>query len=163
MARLCKGGVKLRDMVDDRWPKRDRASDGWLGDSKHAARTSDHNPNAQGIVRAIDIDENMGSGKNRQGKTAKKLADQIVQYAASTAPGAKRVKYVVYEHEIASGTYVKTWWQWRRDKDYGHTQHIHVSFTASADRDGTVWPLPILTKNPAKKLAYRRLISKRRR
>ena len=71
MARLCKGGVKLRDMVDDRWPRRDRASDGWLGDSKHAARTSDHNANSKGIVHAIDIDENMGKGKARQGGNAK--------------------------------------------------------------------------------------------
>lgn len=162
MARLCKGGMKLRDMVDDRWPRRDRASDGWIGDSAHADRKSDHNPNAKGIVHAIDIDENMGKGKARQGGNAKKLADQIVQYAASTAPGAKRVKYVVYERRIASGTYQRTWWKWRMDKDYGHTQHIHVSFTAAADLDGTIWPLPILTRNPAKKIAWRRQISKRR-
>jgi len=57
MARLCKGGVKLRDQVNRRWPRRDKASDGWIGDRAHSERISDHNPNKAGVVHAIDIDE----------------------------------------------------------------------------------------------------------
>ena len=79
MARLCKGGVTLRDQIDRRWPKRDKASDGWIGDAAHLARgsASDHTPNKAGVVHAIDIDENMGKGRNRNGRTAKRLANQI--------------------------------------------------------------------------------------
>jgi hypothetical protein len=44
MAKLCAGGVRLRDQIDRRWPNRDKRSDGWIGDSDHAARKSDHNP-----------------------------------------------------------------------------------------------------------------------
>jgi hypothetical protein len=159
MATLCKGGATLRSQIDKRWPNRDKASDGWIGDSAHAARESDHNPNKAGIVHAIDIDENMGKGAARNGKTAKKLADQLLKYALSGLPGANRVKYVVYENRIASGTYPATNFVWR-GKGYGHTAHIHVSFTAKADRDGSVWPLPILAKSPIKRAAWTRQLNK---
>jgi hypothetical protein len=146
MARLCAAGFTLRKQLDLKFPKRDRRSDGWIGDKAHAARKSDHNPDAKGVVYALDIDENFGKGTWRNGKAAQRLADQLVRYAASGLPGAERVKYVVYEDRIASGTYKATWWKWR-GKGYGHTQHIHVSFTAAADKDGRVFPLPVLASN----------------
>jgi hypothetical protein len=42
--KLCAAGVQLRDQVDTWFPDRRTASDGWVGDSRHAARKSDHNP-----------------------------------------------------------------------------------------------------------------------
>lgn len=159
MAKLCAGGVRLRQQIDSRWPKRDKRSDGWIGDAAHAARKSDHNPDSEGIVYALDIDENMGKGKARNGRTARILANQLITYAMSGLPGSKRLKYVVYEDQIASGTYSGSWWKWR-GKGYGHTQHIHISFTPAAKRDSTIYPLPVLTKNPAKKLAWSRALKK---
>ena len=117
MARLCKGGVTLRDQINRRWPKRDKSSDGWISDRAHSLRISDHNPNKAGVVHAIDIDENLGTYAN--GRTARLLANQLLDYAASGLPGASRLKYVVYENRIASGTYRKTFWRWRHGK-YGH-------------------------------------------
>ena len=162
MARLCKGGVTLRDQVDRKWRKRDKRSDGWIGDRAHASRVSDHNPNKAGVVHAIDIDENMGKGRNRNGRTAKRLANQLIEYASSVLPGAKRLKYVVYENRIASGTYRKTWWKWRHG-NWGHEAHIHVSFTSAADRDGTVFPLPILARSPLVKARWTRDLRKARK
>ena len=153
MPKLCKGGEKLRAQIDARWPNRDRRSDGWIGDKAHADRVSQHNPDSEGIVYAIDIDEYMGKGPDRNGKTAQRLANELVAYALSGLPGANRVKYVVYENKLASGTYPRYFWQWRKGS-WGHTQHIHISFTTAAKRDSTVWPLPILTKNPVKKRAW---------
>ena len=160
MARLCKGGVTLRDQIDRRWPKRDKSSDGWIGDRAHASRASDHNPNKAGVVHAIDIDENLGTYAN--GRTARLLANQLLDYAASGLPGAKRLKYVVYEGRISSGTYRRTWWKWR-GSGHGHEAHLHVSFTSYADRDGTVFPLPILTRSPITKARWRRDLSKARK
>jgi len=142
MAKLVKGGVTLRDQVNKRFPKRKKDSDGWIGDAQHAARgdQSDHNPDPKtGYVHAIDIDKDLGAKGD-----AKKLADQIVDYAASKKKGAKRVKYVVFQDQIASATYPETKWQWR-GSGYGHYDHIHVSFTAAAEEDGSDWPLPIFT------------------
>jgi hypothetical protein len=163
MAKLCAGGVRLRDQINTRFPKRDKRSDGWIGDRDHTQRASDHNPDRDGIVYAIDIDENMGSGRARNGRTAKHLADQLLQYAVSDLPGHNRLKYVVYEGKIASGTYKRTFWKWRGGKDWGHYQHIHVSFNKSAKHDNTIFPLPVLTSNPVKKIKWRRALKNAQR
>jgi hypothetical protein len=73
--RLCKAGQQLRLQVDDSYPDRDKSSDGWIGDTSHKARRSDHNPDAKGIVRAIDIDRDL-SGKAKP-DLMPYLADQI--------------------------------------------------------------------------------------
>ena len=59
---LSKAAQQLRLQVDDTYPDRDRTSDGWIGDYRHSLRPSDHNPDEQGIVRAVDIDRDL-SGK----------------------------------------------------------------------------------------------------
>ncbi len=153
MARLCAAGVTLRNQINLTFSGRDRRSDGWIGDAKHQIRRSDHNPDKFGVVYALDIDENMGRGRERNGATAMRLADELIAYAASGLPGAKRVKYVVYEDRIASGTYRKTWWRWR-GRGYGHTGHIHVSFTPAADKDGGLFPLPILARDEVVRKAW---------
>ena len=58
MSKLCAGGVRLRDQVNARFPKRDKRSDGWIGDAAHSERASMHNP-VDGVVFALDLDENM--------------------------------------------------------------------------------------------------------
>jgi len=54
-ARLAPSLKQLRTEVDVAWPMRSKRSDGWIGDAAHLARTSDHNPDADGIVHALDI------------------------------------------------------------------------------------------------------------
>jgi hypothetical protein len=153
--KLVAGGVKLRDQLNARFPNRDKSSDGAVGDLSHQARPSDHNPDKNGWVHALDIDENFGKGKWRNGRNAQALADQIVAYAASGLPGSDRVKNVVYNDKVASGTYRATRWVWR-GKGYGHFNHIHISFTSKAQKDGQLWPLPILGRT----LRQRRLWAK---
>lgn len=145
MAKLVAAGVTLRDQINKAWPKRDKSSDGWIGDADHQTRTSDHNPDSRGWVHAIDIDENMGSGEDRNGATAMELANQLIKYAREGKDDG-RLKYIVYEDRIASGTYSNSYWTWR-GSGYDHKHHIHISFTDKAEKDGSLFRLPIFGFN----------------
>lgn len=146
MARLCPAGMVLRAQLDKRFPNRDRRSDGWIGDYAHSQRFSYHNPDRNGIVWALDVDENFGVGAWRNGRAAKRFADQLIRYAASDLPGHDRILHVVYEDKVASGTYRNAWWRWR-GSGYGHTHHIHITFRDGKGNDGALFPLPILASN----------------
>jgi len=153
VAKLVKGGVRLRTQLNVKYPKRDKRSDGWIGDKAHAdkasakKRGSFHNPDSRGWVHALDIDENFGKrGPWRNGRNAKKLTKQLLAYAQSDMDGSERLLHVVYNGKVASGTYKKYFWKFR-GSGYGHWQHIHISFTRAAETDGSVWPLPILAKD----------------
>jgi peptidoglycan hydrolase-like protein with peptidoglycan-binding domain len=50
---------------------------------------------------------------------------------------------------IASGTHKDKFWVWRKG-NWGHTQHIHVSFTDKAKNDGSKFDLPIFQDQPAR-------------
>jgi hypothetical protein len=125
--KLAAAAVTLRDQVNKRYPKRDKASDGTKGDDRHARRVSDHNPDKTGYVMALDIDEDFGAPG-----TSRVFADQLVDYMRTS--GDRRIKNIVYEGRVASGTYpdVKgrrpTWWVWRSAPSLGHHHHIHISF-----------------------------------
>ena len=115
MAKLCKAGVQLREQIDDAFPDRDRTSDGWIGDTKHAARKSDHNPTAEGIVRAIDIDADLRAHKSE----AFDLADQLRLLARSD----KRISYIIFNGKIASW---RRNYKWRKYTGINpHKTHIH--------------------------------------
>ena len=137
--KLVAGGVTLRNQINERWPNRDKRSDGSIGDADHQARQSDHNVDSRGLVHAIDIDEDL-KGSNNDNKW---FADQLIAYARNNKPGSARLKYVVYENRIASGTYPKHYWTWRNG-DYGHDIHMHISFTTKFEEDGTEFEIPIL-------------------
>ena len=108
--KLCKAGQQLRLQVDDTYPDRDRTSDGWIGDARHQASVSDHNPDANGIVRAIDIDRDL-SGKAKP-DLMPDLADQIRLCARA---GDKRISYVIFNGKICSS---KKAWAWRPHRGY---------------------------------------------
>jgi hypothetical protein len=134
--RLCKAGQQLRLQVDDSFPDRDRTSDGWIGDTRHQARPSDHNPDATGIVRAVDIDRDL-SGKAKP-DLMPDLADQIRHAAKSD----KRIAYVIFDGRIASS---KKSWAWRAyDGVNQHRHHCHISFTKKGDADGSFFNIPMI-------------------
>jgi hypothetical protein len=134
--KLCKAGQQLRLQVDDSFPDRDRTSDGWIGDTRHQARPSDHNPDEQGIVRAIDIDRDL-SGKAKP-DLMPDLADQIRLCAKSD----KRISYIIFNGRIASS---KKSWAWRPyDGINKHNHHCHVSFTKAGDTDSSFFNIAML-------------------
>jgi hypothetical protein len=139
MPKLCKAGQQLREQIDDAFPDRSRTSpEGWLGDQRHAARKSDHNPTAEGIVRAIDINANLQTNPAE----AFDLADQLRLLARTD----KRISYIIFNSKIASW---KKNYKWRKYTGINpHKTHIHISFTAKGDRDGSMFEVPILTGEP---------------
>ena len=140
MAKLCKAGQQLREQVDDAFPNRSRVvPEGWLGDARHAARRSDHNPDPDTkIVRAYDFNADLTP--NRQ--TAYDFADQLRLLARFD----KRISYIIFDGKIAS---YKRNYKWRKYTGINpHRNHIHVSFTAKGDFDGSMFRTPLLTGEP---------------
>jgi len=135
--KLCKAGQQLRLQVDDSYPDRDKSSDGWIGDTSHKARRSDHNPDAKGIVRAIDIDRDL-SGKAKP-DLMPYLADQIRVCAKR---GDKRISYIIFAGRIASS---RMGWRWRKYRGINpHNTHLHVSFSPKGDTDGSFFFIPMI-------------------
>jgi len=135
---LSKAAKQLREQFDDTFPSRDRTSDGWIGDTRHAARPSDHNPDANGWVRAIDLDRDL-SGRAKP-DLMPDLADQIRILCKSKRE--KRIAYIIFDGRIASS---KKAWAWRTyEGSNKHNHHMHVSFTKEADLLGEFFQVPML-------------------
>ena len=131
---LCAAGIELRDAITTWYPDRRTTSDGWLGDARHSATKSDHNPDADGCVRAIDIDSRLDSSE----QLSIYLADQI-RICAKTD---KRISYVIHNGFIASKI---MGFKWRRYRGINpHKKHIHISFTKLGDKDSKAFDIPLL-------------------
>jgi hypothetical protein len=136
--RLSKAAIQLREQIDDNFPSRDRKSDGWIADARHMrAGKSDHIPDAQGWVRAIDIDRDL-SGHTKP-DIMPDLADELRLYAKRNS---KRIAYIIFEGRIASPI---LGWRWRKYTGANkHNHHCHVSFKKAADDDGAFFQIPML-------------------
>ena len=135
---LCKAGQQLREQFDDTFPDRDRRSDGWIGDLRHSARPSDHNPDpATGVVRAIDVDRDVH--KSGKPDLMPDIADQL---RIAAKKGEKRISYIIFAGRIASP---RLGWRWRKYSGSNpHNAHSHVSFTKAGDQDGSFFNIPLL-------------------
>ena len=136
--KLCKAGQQLRLQVDDSFPSRLRASDGWVADARHVkAGTSDHIPDpSSSIVRAIDITRNLSGTKEQD--LMPYLADQIRIAARSD----KRIAYVIFNSKICSK---KSLWRWVAYRGVNpHIKHCHISFTKKGDADGSFFNIPMI-------------------
>ena len=137
--RLCTAGVQLREEINHRYPRRDTASDGWLGDAAHRQRRSDHNPNGAGVVRALDVD--------KDGIPAGSIVELVRKMGKA---GDRRLVggYLIWQAQIA-GTH--TGWNWHKYTGTNpHTQHFHVSFadqSSDYDRRGS-WGIKSPTPKP---------------
>lgn len=123
--RLARSLDRLRAQINATYPNRKKTSDGWIGDAAHRARPSDHNPNAAGVVTALDITHDPANGVD-----AGALAERL------RTSGDPRIKYIISNHRIANSGQ-----PWRKYTGSNpHTLHVHISVAASAklyddDRD----------------------------
>jgi hypothetical protein len=120
--RLAHGLEKLRSQVNAKWPARSKDSDGSIGDASHASRSSDHNPwvtdpPGPNVVTAIDITHDP-----RDGFDSYAFADMLL------AKKDSRIKYVISNRRISSGSDGPSPWVWRKYTGTNpHDHHVHIS------------------------------------
>lgn len=113
--RLAKSLVRLREQINAAYPNRDKSSDGSIGDARHRKSKSDHNPNAAGVVTAIDIDRDLNAVDN---------VGLIVERLYESRD--RRIKYLIWQGQICSSKVSP--WKWREYTGAnGHFQHLHIS------------------------------------
>lgn len=132
---LARSLVNLFDEIDILHPNRPRGSDGWIGDSAHAARYSDHNPDAKGCVHAGDI--------TRHVWTKQTVARLVKRARAGKCPA---INYIIFDGVIYSAAY--NFAARRYLGENPHRTHFHISIhrTAAAERWGGTW-LPTRERN----------------
>ena len=139
--RVAKSLLTLREQVDAMAPNRNKSSDGTIGDQSHQSRNSDHNPNADGVVTAMDITNDPAHGVNARG-----IAEMLL---LSRDP---RIKYVISNQQIFSSPAFSTSkpaWQWRHYSGANaHTQHVHISVLGDEALydDTREWPIEMVSK-----------------
>lgn len=138
--RLAKSLVELRSQVNDRWPNRSKNSDGWIGDTSHSARKSDHNPDHRGIVHAIDITHDPKNGFDSYKFADAMLADQD-----------PRLSYIISNGRIGSGPSGTKPGVWRKYTGANkHDHHVHFSVLAKRADDDSPWDILDTNKIPNK-------------
>lgn len=144
--RLAGALVALRNGINAKWPKRDKASDGTIGDAAHALRSSDHNPwvtvAGVGVVRALDVDVD--------GINAAWLAEQLRKLGAA---GDRRLiggGYVIFNGRITRSDF-SGWAVYTGSNP--HTKHVHISFSRNVAGfdDGRAWAFLSAPPAPAPK------------
>lgn len=128
----------FRAEVNARWPQRDKASDGWIGDQAHQSRVSDHNPGARDLVHAFDTDEDLDGNRGDNGRDAWVIAEHL------RLVRDPRIKYVIYEGHMFSSYASQGYspWVWRPySGTNAHRKHIHLSIhsTIAAEQDTSSW------------------------
>lgn len=137
MAVLTASLTRLRSDFNTRFPGRDKASDGWIGDQAHQGGSSGHNPDESGNseyedsdskdeVRAIDVDKDL---RDSGGITMQQCCDAI----RSNPDDRKRIEYIIFNRRICSQS---SGWAWQNYSGSNpHDQHAHFSGDPGYDED----------------------------
>jgi len=129
--RLARSLETLRSHIDELAPKRTKRHDGTIGDASHAQRQSEHNPNAAGVVRALDITHNPANG-----------CDTYALAELLRVKRDPRILYVISNGRIFSS--VVSPWLWRSYNGRNpHDKHLHISVVDDAGRydDPSSWDI----------------------
>lgn len=125
--RLARSLETLRSQVNKQFPNRSKNSDGSIGNAEHSARTSDHNPDDSGVVRAIDITHDPKGGFDSYA-----FADLLLKRQDP------RLKYVISNRRIGSGPAGTAPGVWRKYTGANpHDHHCHISVVGDVRGDDT--------------------------
>jgi hypothetical protein len=146
MAFLAPSLVQLRKETNVRWPRRDKKSDGWIGDRRHRLLKSEHNPDSKGCVHAIDIDVDG-------------IDPPVVLATLIRDP---RTWYVIWNRRIYTRSRGFKPRVYRGSNP--HTQHMHVSIllNRAAETNVSPWyrrgqgtPAPVVPRFPGRVLVFK--------
>jgi hypothetical protein len=130
-ARMVKALSTLRAQVNALAPNRSKLSDGWIADSAHSMRKSDHNPEPDGTVDAFDLTHDPKGGVDIQ-----RVCDAII------ASKDKRVSYLICNGQITSGNNgPKPWVKRPYTGANKHNHHMHVSVLDKFQDDESKWSI----------------------
>lgn len=119
MARLANALVTYRAQCDARDSNRDKSSDGWIASKQHSRQnpTSDHEPNSDGVVTAVDITGQIGHEALEKARLSR---DPRIKYGIS-----KRRMFSSYP----KGEYPPFTWRPYNGSN-PHDKHAHLSVMA---------------------------------
>lgn len=118
---------KLRSQIVKKYGIK-KSSIGWIGDAAHRARASEHNPDRDGSVDAIDVPHS-----TKLGLDMNVLTSQLI------ASGDKRLQRVIWNRRV--------WDPSRGWRNYTganpHTTHAHIETTNSSQSNASDWRIPL--------------------
>lgn len=117
--RVAKSLLTLQGQLNEKYPKRSKVSDGFIGNAAHQKVASDHNPNAENVVTAFDITH------DPKHMDAHALAESIRKKPHPNC------KYIISDSRIA-GPFTTWLWGWYDGID-PHDTHIHISVGVGPD------------------------------
>jgi len=123
--------TRWRNEVNARYPRRDKTTDGTIGDRPHSLRTSDHNPDPDGSVDAWDMDRDLVPGNVAE---SRRIIKEILIPVFQRHPAAR---YWIFERQIA---HVNN--GWRKDPydgDSPHTEHVHFNSNQATEKNTSPW------------------------
>lgn len=137
--RVAKGLLKLREQINEQYPGRRKDSDGTIGNAEHSARESDHNPDGNGVVHALDTTHDPAHGFDSYA-----FSEMLRQQRDP------RIKYIISNRRICSGPAGPQPWVWRKytgKNPHDHHNHVSIRYDGRYAEDETPWSL---TGAPAK-------------
>jgi hypothetical protein len=124
---LARSLETFRTQVNEKWPNRSKASDGTIGDEAHQSSKSDHNPDADGAVKAIDITHDPSGGPD-----CTMLAEML------WAGKDYRVGYIIWNKQISNPDIENGAWRPYTGSN-PHTMHLHLSVKKEGCEDPQEW------------------------
>lgn len=123
--------TNFRSAVNAKYPRRDKGTDGTIGDAAHAGTSSDHNPDPDGSVDAWDMDVDLNGVGQPYAADVEALKAVFQAHEAS--------QYWIHNGQIASRN--SGWVRRPYTGSNRHDKHVHWNTRQSHENSNAPWVL----------------------